>query len=41
VTAFAGSEDRARALAAGFFDYAAKPIEPSALVETIARATGR
>ena len=41
VTAFAGSEARERALAAGFCDYAAKPIEPEALIETVARATRR
>jgi CheY-like chemotaxis protein/nitrogen-specific signal transduction histidine kinase len=39
VTAFAGGEDRERALAAGFDDYAAKPIEPAALIDTIARAS--
>jgi CheY-like chemotaxis protein len=38
LTAFAGSEDRERALAAGFRHHAAKPIEPGVLVETIARA---
>jgi CheY-like chemotaxis protein len=38
LTAFAGGEDRERALAAGFQHYAAKPIEPEALVDTIARA---
>ena len=41
VTAFAGSEARERALAAGFSDYAAKPIEPAALIETVARAYTR
>jgi PAS domain S-box-containing protein len=41
VTAFAGSEDRERALAAGFEDYAAKPIEPADLVDRVARVTGR
>jgi CheY-like chemotaxis protein len=41
VTAFAGSEDRERALAAGFCAYAAKPIEPTTLVDTIARAAAR
>ena len=41
VTAFAGGEDRERALAAGFLEYAAKPIEPATLVETIARAARR
>ena len=38
LTAFAGGEDRERALAAGFQHYVAKPIEPEALVDTIARA---
>jgi CheY-like chemotaxis protein len=41
VTAFAGGEDRERALAAGFVEYAAKPIEPAALVETVARVARR
>jgi CheY-like chemotaxis protein len=41
VTAFAGGEARERALAAGFSDYAAKPIEPAALVETVVRAYTR
>jgi CheY-like chemotaxis protein len=41
VTAFAGGEDRERALAAGFLDYAAKPVEPATLVETVARAAAR
>jgi PAS domain S-box-containing protein len=41
VTAFAGSEDRDRALTAGFADYAAKPIEPALLVDTIARVAAR
>jgi PAS domain S-box-containing protein len=39
VTAFAGGEDRERALAAGFQAYAAKPIEPGALIDTVARAS--
>ena len=38
VTAFAGVEDRERALAAGFCDYAAKPIEPGVLIDIVARA---
>jgi CheY-like chemotaxis protein len=38
LTAFASGEDRERALAAGFQHYAAKPIEPEPLVETIVRA---
>ncbi len=41
VTAFVGGEDRARALAAGFVDYAAKPIEPAHLVDSVARAVAR
>jgi signal transduction histidine kinase len=41
VTAFAGGEDRERALAAGFLDYAAKPIEPEKLVDMVARAARR
>jgi len=41
VTAFVGGEDRARALAAGFVDYAAKPIEPALLVDSVARAVAR
>ena len=41
VTAFASGEDRERALAAGFYDYAAKPIEPGALIETVVRAYQR
>jgi PAS domain S-box-containing protein len=38
LTAFASGEDRERALAAGFQHYAAKPIDPEALVDTLARA---
>jgi len=41
VTALASGADRERALAAGFYDYAAKPIEPAALIETVARAYQR
>lgn len=41
VTAFARPEDRVRALRAGFDEYIAKPIEPTALVGTIARLAGR
>jgi signal transduction histidine kinase/ActR/RegA family two-component response regulator len=41
LTAFAGADDRERGLAAGFQDYAAKPVEPTALVEIVARAAGR
>jgi len=41
VTAFASGEDRERALAAGFYDYAAKPIEPAVLIDTVVRAYQR
>ena len=41
LTAYATSEDRARALSAGFHMHLAKPIEPKALVKSIAAATGR
>jgi PAS domain S-box-containing protein len=41
VTAFAGGEDSERARAAGFHHYVAKPIDPAALVEVIARAAAR
>ena len=38
VTAFAGADDRERALAAGFQGWAAKPIHPALLVESVAQA---
>jgi len=38
ITAFAGADDRARALAAGFNGWAAKPIDPALLVESVALA---
>ncbi|HEU4366930.1 MAG TPA: GAF domain-containing protein [Methylomirabilota bacterium] len=41
VTAFAGGDEGDRARAAGFDEYAAKPIDPAALVEVVARAAGR
>jgi signal transduction histidine kinase/ActR/RegA family two-component response regulator len=41
VTAFAGADDRERALAAGFHEWAAKPIDPALLVESVARAARR
>ena len=41
LTAYATVEDRARALAAGFQVHVAKPIEPEALVRSIAAAAGR
>jgi signal transduction histidine kinase/CheY-like chemotaxis protein len=41
VTAFARSEDRTRALMAGYQVHLAKPIEPHELVVTVASLTGR
>lgn len=41
LTAYATSEDRARALSAGFQMHLAKPIEPKTLVKSIAAAAGR
>jgi PAS domain S-box-containing protein len=41
LTAFARSEDRTRALRAGFLVHLAKPIDPSALIATVARITRR
>jgi signal transduction histidine kinase/ActR/RegA family two-component response regulator len=41
LTAFARSEDRQRALLAGYQAHVAKPIEPSELVTTIASLAGR
>lgn len=41
LTAYARREDRARALAAGFDQYLAKPVEKSDLVEAICGVTGR
>ena len=41
LTAYARSEDRTRALAAGFQIHLAKPIEPSELVTTIASLANR
>jgi PAS domain S-box-containing protein len=38
VTAYARSDDRSRAIAAGFQGYIAKPVDPAALVATIAAA---
>jgi PAS domain S-box-containing protein len=37
LTAFARSEDRLRALEAGFLDHVPKPVEPSELIATVAR----
>jgi PAS domain S-box-containing protein len=41
VTAFARSEDRARALQAGYDDYLSKPLEPWRLVRRVAQLAGR
>jgi signal transduction histidine kinase/ActR/RegA family two-component response regulator len=41
LTAYATDDDRSRALAAGFQTHVAKPIEPEALVKSIADAAGR
>lgn len=41
LTAFARSEDRTRALRAGFSVHVAKPVEPSELIATVASVAGR
>ena len=41
VTAFARSEDRTRALRAGFLVHVPKPVEPSELAATVATVAGR
>ncbi len=41
LTAFARSEDRTRALRAGFAVHMAKPVDPSELVATVASVAGR
>jgi CheY-like chemotaxis protein/anti-sigma regulatory factor (Ser/Thr protein kinase) len=41
LTAYAGTEDRERALSAGFAAHLAKPIEPNDLISAIARVAGR
>ena len=41
LTAYAGVEDQQRALAAGFQQHLAKPVEPAALIATVARLAGR
>jgi CheY-like chemotaxis protein len=40
LTAFARSEDRLRALEAGFSAHISKPVEPSELIATVASAVG-
>ncbi|HZZ28806.1 MAG TPA: ATP-binding protein [Pirellulales bacterium] len=41
LTAFARSEDRTRAMLAGFVVYITKPVEPAELVATVASVAGR
>jgi CheY-like chemotaxis protein len=41
VTAYATTEDRQRALEAGYRDHLSKPVDPGALVATVARLAGR
>jgi CheY-like chemotaxis protein len=41
LTAFARSEDRARALRTGFVNHVAKPVEPSELIASVASAARR
>jgi CheY-like chemotaxis protein len=40
LTAFARSEDRLRALEAGFAAHISKPVEPSQLIATVAKMVG-
>jgi CheY-like chemotaxis protein len=41
LTAFTRQDDRVKALQAGFTDYLAKPVEPTALADAIRRAVAR
>ncbi|MFY0582222.1 response regulator [Cystobacter fuscus] len=41
LTAYAGAEDARRAYRAGFQVHMAKPLEPAALIEAVARLAGR
>ncbi len=41
LTAFARSEDRVRALRAGFLNHLSKPVEPSELIAAVVSAAGR
>jgi CheY-like chemotaxis protein len=41
LTAFARTEDRTRALHAGFLVHVAKPVEPAELAATVASVVGR
>jgi CheY-like chemotaxis protein len=40
VTAYARADDRERAIAAGFDDYLAKPVDPNALIVAVATLAG-
>ncbi|MCA1562804.1 MAG: response regulator, partial [Acidobacteria bacterium] len=41
LTAFARSEDRTRALRAGFLVHVSKPVDPAELIATVASVAGR
>jgi CheY-like chemotaxis protein len=41
LTAYAGNQDRQRALSAGFQRHLAKPVEPTELAREVARTTGK
>ena len=41
LTAFARSEDRTRALRAGFLVHVSKPVDPTELIATVASVVGR
>jgi CheY-like chemotaxis protein len=41
LTAYAGEENRDRALAAGFTAHVTKPVSPAALVRIVAEVAGR
>jgi PAS domain S-box-containing protein len=41
VSAYAGAEDRHRAMASGYHGHVAKPVEPATLVRAVAAALGR
>jgi CheY-like chemotaxis protein len=41
LTAYAGNEDRARTLSAGFQRHVSKPVDPAELTEVVADLAGR
>jgi CheY-like chemotaxis protein len=41
VSAYAGAEDRHRAMASGYHGHVAKPVEPATLIRAVAAALGR